>query len=163
MAYHDVYKFRVSLHQRLLFLFIASHPPVYGGWSAWIDHGCCDSGTRRKSRTCTNPSPKHGGRQCTGSRYLTASCNMGCCPGKTYVCYTRCCVSFLSVLVNGGWSQWVSDACNVTCGGGMLTMTREQTALVYQNMRNNAITNVVQVPKAVCVLNFLHNFVYYTI
>ena len=65
-----------------------AHPPVNGGWSAWVDHGCsrtCGSGTRRKSRTCTNPTPKHGGQKCKGPLYVTERCNMGCCPGKTRV------------------------------------------------------------------------------
>ena len=30
-------------------------------------------------------------------------------------------------VVNGGWSRWANGVCNVSCGGGTKTMTRQCT------------------------------------
>ncbi|XP_041376992.1 coadhesin-like [Gigantopelta aegis] len=91
---------------------------VNGGWSDWKNpvpvSGCsvtCGSGTRnfRLSRTCDNPPPSNGGRQCTGSTtaIVTRTCN------TNIAC---------AVAVNGGWSDWKNpisvSGCSVTCGSG---------------------------------------------
>ena len=59
---------------------------VYEPWSFWLDCSVsCGDGTqsRNRTRTCTNPAPMYGGKQCTGDtthRELT-SCNNNPCPG----------------------------------------------------------------------------------
>jgi len=40
--------------------------PVDGGWSNWSDWGACLSGSQKRLRTCTNPSPSNGGNDCEG-------------------------------------------------------------------------------------------------
>ena len=36
----------------------------------------------RKTRTCTNPAPAHGGENCKGDNVKTKSCNEQPCPGE---------------------------------------------------------------------------------
>jgi hypothetical protein len=75
--------------------------PVHGSWSDWdaCDKSC---GEGTKSRTCTSPSPAHGGNDCTvdGTK-PTAVCKEKECP------------------INGGWSDW--GACDQPCGDGTKT------------------------------------------
>ncbi|XP_067025576.1 coadhesin-like isoform X2 [Acropora muricata] len=85
--------------------------PVQGGWSAWSGLSrctrSCGGGRQYQSRTCSNPFPGHGGRDCIGDRFLSYSCNTECCP------------------VHGGWSAWAPfSSCTVTCGGGTMSRTR---------------------------------------
>ncbi|XP_063400365.1 A disintegrin and metalloproteinase with thrombospondin motifs 20-like [Mytilus trossulus] len=91
-----------------------SCPPVDGKWGSWISSSSwskctnsCGSGhqVRKRTRSCDNPEPNNGGRQCYGlktgeeNRY----CHHNPCP----------------VDVNGGWSpygNWSSwTSCTVPC------------------------------------------------
>ncbi|XP_074624580.1 SCO-spondin-like isoform X4 [Acropora palmata] len=80
--------------------------PVDGRWTDWKPWTqcsvTCGGGTRNRSRTCTNPAPQHGGKECSGSEEEMQSCNEFPCPidGK----YTE-------------WKPW--QPCSVTCGGGV--------------------------------------------
>ncbi|KAI8502229.1 hypothetical protein Bbelb_198170 [Branchiostoma belcheri] len=93
-------------------------PIVDGGWSEWEDYGSCSvtcgDGEVTQVRHCNNPSPAHGGADCTledGTtgriEHQTVSCNDGPCP-----------------IVDGGWSDWVDGTCSVSCGHGLMTQTR---------------------------------------
>jgi hypothetical protein len=59
--------------------FLIASVPVDGGWGLWSEcNAGCAGGTR--SRTCSNPAPQRGGRNCTGP--LTQACNTEpCLPG----------------------------------------------------------------------------------
>ena len=54
---------------------LSSHPlppPVDGQWAAWIEadkSDCNDACVRTETfvRSCTNPTPQHGGHHCTGN------------------------------------------------------------------------------------------------
>ncbi|XP_067056576.1 coadhesin-like isoform X2 [Acropora muricata] len=88
--------------------------PVDGGWSNWgawtTCSKPCESGTQVQRRTCSQPSPQYGGKQCPGEGILERVCNTHSCP------------------VNGGWSSWfVSTPCNVTCGSGKEELNRTCT------------------------------------
>ena len=65
-------------------------PSVDGHWSVWTDWGGCDvtcaNGTRMRSRTCTDPSPAHGGLNCSGSNTENTKCVLGPCPGMLGSC-----------------------------------------------------------------------------
>ncbi len=37
---------------------------------------------KRRTRTCTNPAPAHGGEGCTGLLAEEEPCNKQACPGK---------------------------------------------------------------------------------
>ena len=59
---------------------------VHGGWSDWQNvTNCsttCGEGVITQQRTCTQPSPSCGGRECSGENTTNVSCN-NCCPGNT--------------------------------------------------------------------------------
>ncbi|KAK3092507.1 hypothetical protein FSP39_003791 [Pinctada imbricata] len=85
---------------------------VNGGWSSWGSYGSCSvtcgGGNQYKSRSCSSPSPRYGGSQCSGSGRKSRQCSTNPCP------------------IDGGWADWGSySACSVTCGGG--TQSRSRT------------------------------------
>nr|ADD22401.1 cnidarian egg lectin isoform a [Hydractinia echinata] len=60
--------------------------PINGGFSKWGKYGVCSvkcgGGMQSRRRTCTNPSPQHGGLYCTrlGPNSSTRACNQHACP-----------------------------------------------------------------------------------
>ncbi|XP_048242135.1 uncharacterized protein LOC124112132 [Haliotis rufescens] len=89
-------------------------------WTQWNYSPCsatCGPGQRNgtRSRTCTNPAPAFGGRNCT--QPLLSE--------ETVICTDRNCP------VNGGfttWTNWAGSGCNPTCGsGGVQVVTRNRT------------------------------------
>ena len=59
----------------------------YTKWSEWSAcNTTCDGGQQKRERNCTNPSPAHGGLNCTeqglGAAEETLPCNEHLCPGK---------------------------------------------------------------------------------
>ncbi|XP_067654600.1 SCO-spondin-like isoform X2 [Haliotis asinina] len=80
----------------------------YTQWSGWVVGSCtgsCDEGTQTDTRTrsCTNPRPQNGGRECAppSSETRTTSCIMAECA------------------IHGGmteWGAWVNQSCTETCG-----------------------------------------------
>ncbi|XP_076098968.1 uncharacterized protein LOC143068637 [Mytilus galloprovincialis] len=80
--------------------------PINGDWGHWTPwEKCsktCGSGTKSRSRECSDPLPQHGGNFCDGF------------PKE----YTGCEEEKCQVL--GYWSPWGTwDACSVTCGEGV--------------------------------------------
>ncbi|XP_072169938.1 LOW QUALITY PROTEIN: uncharacterized protein [Diadema setosum] len=77
--------------------------PIDGNWASWSSwDNCsttCGGGVQNRTRTCTNPSPKYGGANCTGDSWEMQGCNDNPCP------------------IDGGLGSWysVSD-CSVSCG-----------------------------------------------
>ena len=66
--------------------------PTDGGWGAWDSYGSCTvtcgGGTQRKSRSCDNPVPQHGGMSCPGGQSQIQTCNSRMCPtGKHSILY----------------------------------------------------------------------------
>ena len=55
-----------------------------GHWGSWTE-SCsitCGSGTSTRSRLCNNPSPQHGGSNCTGDATQSGNCTLEPCPGN---------------------------------------------------------------------------------
>uniref|UniRef100_A0A4W6CJR8 Netrin receptor UNC5 n=1 Tax=Lates calcarifer TaxID=8187 RepID=A0A4W6CJR8_LATCA len=53
---------------------------VDGGWGEWSEWSPCSSDCeRQRSRECTAPEPKHGGRLCDGVALATENCTGGLC------------------------------------------------------------------------------------
>ena len=62
---------------------VSTPTPIHGKWSSWKQGTCnkpCGGGTRTDTRTCSNPSPQHGGNPCSGYSTQTVSCNTQACP-----------------------------------------------------------------------------------
>ena len=57
--------------------------PISGQWTAWSRwSGCsepCGKGSIIRTRTCTNPSPMHGGADCVGNSSQKRPCYLGKC------------------------------------------------------------------------------------
>eukprot|EP00795_Rhopilema_esculentum_P012478 gene12478-3161_t len=62
---------------------------VDGGWSAWSDFTSCShscgGGNKTRTRSCDNPAPVGGGKECEGAPVDTRSCNPELCPGPAGV------------------------------------------------------------------------------
>ena len=58
---------------------------VDGGWGPWSEFSLCSApcgpGTKERKRSCDNPAPKEGGRQCKGVSKQVADCSYRPCPG----------------------------------------------------------------------------------
>merc|ERR1719369_1625037 len=52
---------------------------VDGGWSTWSEWGDCSTtcamGQKSRTKKCTNPSPKYGGKDCRGENKETQACS----------------------------------------------------------------------------------------
>ncbi|XP_053709920.1 unc-5 netrin receptor Da [Synchiropus splendidus] len=54
--------------------------PVDGGWGEWSEWSECSSDCEhQRSRECTSPEPKHGGRLCDGVAVAADNCTGGLC------------------------------------------------------------------------------------
>ena len=87
--------------------------PIHGNYSTWSAFSSCSiscgHGYRFRNRTCTNPAPKHGGRNCSvyGFDIEVEACHLQKCP------------------VHGGFSEWSNfSACSQSCGNSSKTRTR---------------------------------------
>lgn len=74
---------------------------VNGGWSTWSQWSDCNSkcgkGGRRRTRTCSNPTPLHGGAPCKDEASQRETCTSICA-------------------VPGSWSTWSSwSTCSPDC------------------------------------------------
>ena len=52
----------------------------YGAWSACSKQ--CGGGSQTRGRTCNNPAPAFGGKNCEGTAVESKQCNTHSCPGK---------------------------------------------------------------------------------
>ena len=61
---------------------------VHGGWVNWSGWSecsvTCGAGYQDRTRTCTNPVPLNGGRQCNGVPNDSMLCNIRSCPGTVH-------------------------------------------------------------------------------
>ncbi|KAG8201660.1 hypothetical protein JTE90_012726 [Oedothorax gibbosus] len=89
----------------------ADNEKVDGDWTRWSimsDSDCsepCGGGEQTQVRTCTNPKPQNGGKECEGDDHRTVKCNEESCDDK---------------MADSKWEEW--SACSTTCGRG----TRER-------------------------------------
>ncbi|XP_062920094.1 hemicentin-1 isoform X2 [Mobula hypostoma] len=85
--------------------------PVDGKWIPWVSWSACSvscgGGTRQRARTCSNPTPRYGGRYCEGSDVQMDFCNSDPCP------------------IHGNWGPWSSwGTCSRTCNRGQMRRYR---------------------------------------
>ncbi|XP_052814912.1 coadhesin-like isoform X2 [Mya arenaria] len=87
--------------------------PVDGGWTDFVDHDCsvsCGVGVVVSTRSCTNPAPAYGGKNCEGSSTAFKKCVNNLC------------------VQDGGWSDWTNYTdCGVICGFGLQRRERSCT------------------------------------
>ena len=61
---------------------------VHGNWADWGSWETCSltcgTGSQNRTRTCTNPTPDHGGNPCTGDASESQDCNTNPCPSKYF-------------------------------------------------------------------------------
>lgn len=61
---------------------------VDGGFSEWTEFSKCSAscgeGSRKRTRSCTNPLPAHNGKQCIGETVETEDCKIKECPGISH-------------------------------------------------------------------------------
>ena len=88
--------------------------PIDGGYSEWTEFSrctvSCGNGTRHRTRSCSRPQPKYGGRDCAhlGSNIEIAICNNTFCP------------------THGGFSEWSTfSKCTRTCDKGIQKRSRK--------------------------------------
>ncbi len=98
-----------------------------GGWSSWGSLSSCKAtcpssvrGTRSKSRSCTNPSPKNGGRSCSGSSTSGSYSCTKYCSGKN---------SFKNDKILSQWTKLKSTS--VTCSNKNFKGTGTIMATLY--------------------------------
>ncbi|XP_072035679.1 coadhesin-like [Amphiura filiformis] len=86
-----------------------------GAWIEWTPWTTCSircggTGTRSRTRSCTDPEPLCGGMDCVGD------------PSEDGICGTQSCD------VDGNWSQWTEwTSCSVTCDFGIKSRSRSCT------------------------------------
>lgn len=90
---------------------------VDGGWSVWQTWGrcsvTCGNGVRNRARSCNNPVPQYGGKQCTGDATEIHFCHERSCPGVFYFDITRSCFCHGTYLLNTNvkvvtdWLSWM--------------------------------------------------------
>ncbi|XP_068727246.1 mucin-like protein [Montipora capricornis] len=89
--------------------------PCYqdGGWSAWsawsVCSVTCGEGHQYRTRTCTNPPPSGGGKNCTGPRTEFRTCIQQSCPG-----------SFCKGKWNGDYTDPNNPFGFITCSNGLI-------------------------------------------
>ncbi|KAF7691769.1 semaphorin-5A isoform X1 [Silurus meridionalis] len=83
-----------------------------GAWTPWTSWSSCSTscgiGFQVRQRSCSNPTPRHGGRVCVGQNREERYCNEHLpCPPHIYW---------------SAWSPW--ERCTVPCGGGIQSRHR---------------------------------------
>ena len=91
-----MYQFNQSILYMTVYVVYFSCTIVDGGWSDWDDwQPCsvtCGIGTRIRQRTCNNPTPSNGGKDCDGLPSDEQPCQNSPCRGihhETKVCLDR--------------------------------------------------------------------------
>ena len=85
----------LSTHSILLLLFCSKSALICflivdGNWNSWGEWGdcsvTCGDGVKTRIRTCTNPPPTDGGKECVGdSSSETSACSTTNCPGTVLI------------------------------------------------------------------------------
>ncbi|XP_052236371.1 coadhesin-like isoform X3 [Dreissena polymorpha] len=88
----------------------ACQSAIDGGWTDFVDSHCsttCGPGVLVSTRTCTNPAPQNGGKNCEGEKLAFRKCEIRECT------------------VDGAWGAWsFFSPCAVICGSGYRHRTR---------------------------------------
>jgi hypothetical protein len=114
--------------------------PVHGGWSGWTVVSACDkecgTGLMKKERNCNNPSPQHGGNNCSGNNTETVACNTQPCQidKARYIKYfntNKDCQNLLQI------SVFTKDGKNVALGKPVTESSIYSTSHSGRNLTDN--------------------------
>ncbi|XP_061184995.1 SCO-spondin-like [Saccostrea echinata] len=79
---------------------------IDGAWSNWGPWGTCSvscgGGKWSRARTCTNPKPENGGKECSGDSSDLNDCNAEACPTFAAGAYVQLCPSGWFTCRSGG-------------------------------------------------------------
>lgn len=81
---------------------------VDGGWSEWTMWSECTSECeRQRTRECTDPEPKHGGRLCDGAALDTDNCTGDLCiqGGQSSISLLSLLLLFSTLFLADVWVQ----------------------------------------------------------
>eukprot|EP00112_Aurelia_sp_Birch-Aquarium-sp1_P019789 Seg4965.1 transcript_id=Seg4965.1/GoldUCD/mRNA.D3Y31 product=Hemicentin-1 protein_id=Seg4965.1/GoldUCD/D3Y31 len=111
--------------------------PVNGGYSGWSGYGSCSKscggGLQTRSRSCNNPSPAYGGKNCPGQSTQMRSCNTHVCLSGEYTkracengnCYLSCPGSSRITITHALYGRKTKSICkgfdwtwSTNCGAG---------------------------------------------
>lgn len=101
----------------------------HGGWTDWSPWSACSApcgpGYQHRTRSCTNPRPLFGGRNCIGQSQEERGCpvNPACHPQSGQI--QRVAAAINAITHWGEWGAWSS--CSSNCGGGYQFRQRECT------------------------------------
>lgn len=82
----------------------------------------CGGGIKEKFRSCSDPPPSCGGKECSGNKVERMECNENPCKGVMAIVPITFYVFPLCVDVYGDWGNF--SQCSVTCGKGTRYRTR---------------------------------------
>lgn len=133
----------LSVLRMLYFTCFISVDGNYSEWSEFMQCSVtCGKGVQTRSRSCINPPPQHGGKNCSafGPPVETKECNLKECPSKN-LCFQFVIFYLFNMmkikwlinpalffLVDGGYSPFTNwSDCTETCGGGEQIRTRTCT------------------------------------
>ncbi|XP_014875306.1 SCO-spondin [Poecilia latipinna] len=106
--------------------------PVHGHWSAWTEWSECDAlcggGVRQRSRTCSAPPPKNGGRDCEGMTRQSQTCNIQPCTNETGT--QTGCVSGMVLVKEEDCRAGRVDPCPPTCSDLSMTSNCSATCVI---------------------------------
>uniref|UniRef100_A0A1I8B7J6 Hemicentin-1 n=1 Tax=Meloidogyne hapla TaxID=6305 RepID=A0A1I8B7J6_MELHA len=117
--------------------------PVDGHWSEWSDWSQCSNpcinGQRSRARYCSNPRPKNGGRNCSGSDFELQACSeptiCGLSLNNTSLFNNS--LSSSTSLKSPQWSSWTdwSNCSSESCGFALRRRNRQ--CILLENDKSN--------------------------
>lgn len=108
--------------------------PIDGNWSlpVWSECSTGSKPTRRSDRTCTNPAPSCGGKDCSGNSVIVENCE--CVPEKS-------CAAIIADTCSGNISA--VDSCGNSCGAGTKSCPIVGTSLVRMDTNQEYWTSKI--------------------
>ncbi len=90
-------------------MFLAIRHGNWSDWGSWSDCSVsCGEGVKTRWRSCNNPAPLNGGKQCIGDRVQHIPCRLPSCTGESIPCVQRNYILLKKVFV-----QKISHMCLV--------------------------------------------------
>ncbi|XP_028403037.1 uncharacterized protein LOC114525804 isoform X2 [Dendronephthya gigantea] len=133
------------------------HCPIDGGYSDWgpwmFCNKPCGTGTSDRKRSCTNPTPMYGGKNCTGPSYEANNCNtFPCSPANirldvtfdsfTMTEYNSDVTAFENSVkgkINSVYEAYPPDITFTSCSAGVGNKVKCKLDLNYQSLAGDEL------------------------